>query len=93
MTPQRRESIWELAGLRMRPNVEPRPFDNQFVRDLVAARKAGLFSAVWMDQDRIAVKMPGEDPDMAPQRISRFQAERLIAAWKSPKKSLAPIPR
>ncbi len=93
MTPQRREAILEMAGLRMRPKVEPPHFDNQFVRDLVAMRKAGLFSAVWVDADKIGVRMPGDDPDLAPQRISRFQAERLIAAWKAPNKKLAPIPR
>jgi len=89
VTPQRRESIWELAGLRMRPKPEPRPFDNQFVRDLVAMRKAGMFAAVWVDADKISVRMPGDDPDLAPQRISRIQAERLIAAWKDSSKKRA----
>jgi len=85
MTPERRKSIWELAGLRMRPNVQPRAFDNQFVRDLVGMRRAGLFAAVWVDQDKIRVRMPGEDLDLAPQPLSRFQAEQLIAACKASK--------
>ncbi len=85
MTPERRQSIWKLAGLRARTVPPPPLFDNQFVRDMVAMRKAGIFARVWIDADRIYVQM-FSGPDGVKQPMTRFQAEQLIAAWRSPKK-------
>ena len=54
-------------------------FDNQFVRDLVAMRRAGIFQAVWIDADRVQVQRELWDD---PQYITREKAQRLIAEWK-----------
>lgn len=86
----RSPSIFELAskaGVALWTSPAPRPFDNQFVRDLVAMRKCGLFSAVWIDADKIRVRLPDQMPDEPPRPLSRTQADMLIAAWKAaPKK-------
>lgn len=79
-------SIFELAEkakVRLRPQTQIRKFDNQFVRDLVAMRRCGLFSAVWIDADRIRVRLPDQMPDDPPQAISRGQADQLIEAWRA----------
>jgi hypothetical protein len=63
-------------------------FDNQFVRDLVAMRRAGIFQAIWIDADRIRVQREmWEDPH----RIMREEAQRLIDEWKGvPRKPAEP---
>lgn len=82
-------SIFELAeraGVRLRPNPQPKPFDNQFVRDLVDMRRCGLFETVWIDADKIRVRKYGDKPG-ASEPLSRLEADMLIAAWKAvPKK-------
>jgi hypothetical protein len=87
------QSIFELAekaGVRLRPRIQPQPFDNQFVRDLVDMRRCGLFQAVWIDADRIRVRLPDQMPDDAPRSLSRIEANMLITAWKAaPKKPSA----
>jgi hypothetical protein len=88
-------SIFELAskaGVKLWQSPSPRPFDNQFVRDLVAMRRSGLFSAVWIDADKIRVRTPDQMPDEAPQRLTRLQADMLIAAWRAlpPSAGIAP---
>jgi hypothetical protein len=45
-------------------------------------RRAGLFQAVWIDADRIRVRMPDDDFDAPPQRLSRPDGERLVVAWR-----------
>lgn len=61
-------------------------FDNQFVRDLVAMRRAGIFQAVWIDAGVISVRR-----EMWGERdwLTREKAQRLIDEWKGTK----PVPR
>lgn len=75
-------SIWELAGINLRKRPEPKPFDNQFVRDMLRLRRAKVFEAIWIDADVIRVRLPGVDPELPPQKLTKFEAERLIDAWK-----------
>ena len=78
--------IWQIAesaGVRLVRKAQPKPFDNQFVRDVVAMRREGLFQAVWIDADKIAVRTIEQEISDPPQRLSRFQVEQLIAAWKN----------
>lgn len=79
------DSVWEIAaraGIRLRRRVEPKPFDNQFVCDLVAMRRAGLFQAVFIDADRISVLTLEQEWNDHPQPLSRVQAENFIAEWR-----------
>jgi hypothetical protein len=77
-------SIFELAeraGVSLRKRPDPKPFDNQFVQDIVSMRKNGLFEAVWIDADNIRVRKPGDEYGST-ERLSRLQANALIAEWK-----------
>ena len=53
-------------------------------------RQSGLFQAVWIDAEKIRVRLPDQMLDESPQPLSRMQADMLIAAWQAaPKKPSA----
>ena len=73
--------IAERAGVGLRRRIA-KPFDNEFVLDLIAMRKDGQFVAVYIDADQVRVKTTEHDADDPPSKISRIQAQKLIDEWK-----------
>ena len=72
----------ERARIRILRPGECVPFDNELVKNLVAMRKAGKLAGVWIDDERIKVRMPG-DHEFEPLRsITRPEAYAMVDEWQ-----------
>lgn len=75
--------VWDSRQGRVR--LVPRSvakFDNQFVNDLLAMRRAGKLKAVWIDEERIRVRRLDQHDLEDPIRLSLKHAHEMIEEWK-----------